>query len=218
MAENRKDGEAGLYFCSKPQLILVAGGVALTCLLVFLLGIVIGQGIEERKLLKQEEPLVKVPIQPPAASAKPGQGGPAKDDQLTFYDTLGKSGGAAPSASAAAPAEKPAKAEIKPVAEPQPDAKAAEESKPAKAAKVPPADAAQKTESKEKAENKVKTPADKGPAPQKSAAEDKGSADAARDWTVQVNAFPDDRSAQRLVERLKQKGYDAYVVTANFNG
>jgi cell division septation protein DedD len=35
---------------------------------------------------------------------------------------------------------------------------------------------------------------------------------------VQVNAFPDERSAQRLADRLKQKGYEAYVVTASIKG
>ena len=39
-----------------------------------------------------------------------------------------------------------------------------------------------------------------------------------RFWTVQVNATPDEKSAQRLVERLKEKGYDAYTVTINQNG
>ena len=67
MAENRKESETGLYYLNKSQLVLVTGGFVLSSFLVFLLGIVVGQGIEERKLLKQEEPLVKVPIQPPAA-------------------------------------------------------------------------------------------------------------------------------------------------------
>jgi cell division protein FtsN len=222
MAENRKGNEAGIFYFSKSQLVLVTVGFALTCVLVFLLGIVIGQGIEERKLLKQEEPLVKVPIQPPGAAAKSGQEAPAKDDQLTFYDTLGKGGGSA--AKEAAPPEKPVK--IKPAGETQTEVKET------KAAKVQPADAApaaketakaptpdaapaQKKETKEKADKpaseKVETAA-------KTAEDEKAKNDAPRDWTVQVNAFTDERSAQRLAERLKQKGYDAYVVTANIKG
>ena len=204
MAENRKGNEAGLYYLSKVQLVLVTVGFAVTCLLVFLLGIVIGQGIEERKLLKQEEPLVKVPIQPSSPSAKSGQEAPGKDDQLTFYDTLGKGGGAPAKES---PAEKAVK--IKPTAEPPPEAKEV------KTASIPPPEAA----SVPKKEIKAEKPApEKVDAASKPTEDDKAKGDAARDWTVQVNAFPDERSAQRLADRLKQKGYDAYVTTANFNG
>jgi septal ring-binding cell division protein DamX len=224
MAENRKESETGLYYFKKSQLVVVTAGFVLVGFLVFLLGIVVGQGIEERKLLKQEEPLVKVPIQPPTANAKPGEGAPAKDDQLTFYDTLGKGAGAPP-AKETPPLEKPVN--LKPVPETPP------ETKEAKAAKTPAADAppaakesktaktaldaapAQKKEVKEAAE---KPAAEKLELASKSGEGEKGKADAVRVWTVQVNAFPDERSAQRLVERLKQKGYDAYVVTANFNG
>ncbi|HMF47322.1 MAG TPA: SPOR domain-containing protein, partial [Candidatus Saccharimonadales bacterium] len=30
-------------------------------------------------------------------------------------------------------------------------------------------------------------------------------------WRAQVNAFPDDKAAKQLVERLKNKGYNAYI-------
>src|ERR1041384_3706125 len=85
MPGNRKGSEIGLYFLNRSQLVLLATGFAATCVIAFLLGIVIGQGVEERKLKKQEEPLVKVPIQP-SGSAKSGQAPAGKDDQLTFYD------------------------------------------------------------------------------------------------------------------------------------
>ncbi len=37
-------------------------------------------------------------------------------------------------------------------------------------------------------------------------------------WSVQVNAFPDERSAQIWVDRLKNKGYKAYMVEAELGG
>jgi DedD protein len=40
------------------------------------------------------------------------------------------------------------------------------------------------------------------------------SAEAGRIWRAQVNAFPDERSAKLLVDRLKNKGYNAYVSEA----
>jgi septal ring-binding cell division protein DamX len=203
MAENRKGNEAGLYYLSKVQLLLITVGFAVTCILVFLFGIVIGQGIEERKLLKQEEPLVKVPIQPPSPSAK-GQDAPAKDDQLTFYDTLGKGGGAP---AKAAPAEKAVK--VKPADETPPEAKEI------KTASTTAPESASTPKKEIKAE---KSAPEKVEAASKPTDDDKAKGDAPRDWTIQVNAFPDERSAQRLADRLKQKGYDAYVTTANFNG
>jgi DedD protein len=204
MAENRKGNEAGLYYLSKVQLLVVTVGFAATCLLVFLLGIVIGQGIEERKLLKQEEPLVKVPIQPQSSSARSGQDAPAKDDQLTFYDTLGKGGGAP---AKQAPAEKAVK--MKPAAE------AAPEAKEIKTASVTPPEAAALPKKEIKAD---KPAAEKAETGSKTTEDEKAKGDAPRDWTVQVNAFPDERSAQRLADRLKQKGYDAYVTSASING
>jgi len=41
MAENRK-GNDGLHYVSKSQLVVVAAGFAVTCALLFLLGIVVG--------------------------------------------------------------------------------------------------------------------------------------------------------------------------------
>jgi len=210
MPENRKGSEIGLYFLSRSQLVLLATGFTVTCVIAFLLGIMIGQGVEERKLKKQEEPLVKVPIQP-SGSAKSGQAPAGKDDQLTFYDTLGK-GAAAPAAKQPAP-EKTVNADVKPVSEVKPEnkekteAKQGKETKPAKTAESAPAVKEKEKPASEKVETASKTTED-----------DKAKSDAPRDWTVQVNAFPDERSAQRLVERLKQKGYDAYAVTANIKG
>ena len=37
-------------------------------------------------------------------------------------------------------------------------------------------------------------------------------------WTVQVNAFPDERSAKTWVDRLKNKGYNAYVTEVSVKG
>lgn len=241
MAENRKDN--GVYYFNKAQLVLVGSGFTLTCALIFLLGILIGQGIEERKLLKQEEPLVKVPLQPLTPGAKASAGGSAKDE-LTFYDTLSKTpSGAPPSRSQTGlakeqkAAEKAPKPDAKPVKETKPELKelaqettpatkeakpAAKETKPAetKTAKtsVPeePPSSAQKA--REKAAEKVAAAESKKAAPAEKPASEAKADSTPKEWTVQVNATPDEKAAQRLVERLKQKGYDSYTVTMNQNG
>ena len=232
MAENRKDRGNGLSYFNRAQLVILATAFTLTCVLVFLLGILIGQGIEERKLLKQEEPLVKVPLQPLTPGAKSAQGAPAKDE-LTFYDTLAKAPSAAQPAKEAKSAEKAAKPEVKEVKEAKgaKEAKEAKEAKPAvkevkeaKTAKAgdPEKTAASAQKAKEKAGAESAASETKKPAPaQKSAEEEKAKAETAPregSWAVQVNAFPDEKSAQRLVERLKEKGYDAYIVLTNIKG
>ena len=37
-------------------------------------------------------------------------------------------------------------------------------------------------------------------------------------WRAQVDAYPDERSAKLLVDRLKNKGYNAYVNEVEFRG
>ncbi|HEX2229648.1 MAG TPA: SPOR domain-containing protein [Candidatus Binatia bacterium] len=39
-----------------------------------------------------------------------------------------------------------------------------------------------------------------------------------KSWSVQVNSFPDEKSASELIDRLKNKGYNAFVTEANVNG
>lgn len=174
MARNRTGRGDGVYYMSRRQMIFLAGGFAVTSLIVFFLGVLIGQGIEERKLLKKEEPVVKIPVEPLLQG--PG-GSPAGKEEITFYDTLGK----APKGERAARSEKEKTREG--------DVKSARaEAKPA--AREAPSRGTEKAP--EKAEAAV--------------------------WAVQVNAFPQERDANRLAQRLKDKGYDAYVVSTSIRG
>ena len=182
MAENRREKDKRFYF-SRGQMVLLGGAFALASVIIFFLGVFTGKGIEERRIVKMEEPPVKIPIKPAASGGPGGQGGAAKEE-MTFYNTLTKPAGAEPSA------------EQKP-----------KESKPAEKTAKP--------ESKEsKPQTKEAPPAPK-PAPPVETAESKESG---KGWTVQVNAFPDEKSAKTWVDRLKNKGYKAYVAEANAKG
>ena len=144
-----------------------------------------------------EEPPVKIPIKPAAPGGPTGQGGTTKEE-MTFYNTLTKPTGAEPSAEPkpkeTKPAEKTAKPESK---ESKPQAKES------------------KSQAKEsKPQTKEAPPAPK-PAPPVDTA---GSKESGKGWTVQVNAFPDERSAKTWVDRLKNKGYKAYVTEVNVKG
>jgi len=68
MAENRKSTTSGYFYLSRAQLFIVAIAFILASTVFFFLGILIGQSIEERKLLQREEPVVKIPIQDTKAS------------------------------------------------------------------------------------------------------------------------------------------------------
>ena len=175
MAENRKGKDHRFYF-TRNQLLFLGGAFVAAAVVIFFLGVFTGKGIEERRLVKTEAPLVKIPVKPAAPGGAGAQGGSPKDE-LTFYNTLSKSSGTPSSAveKEAKPPQKKAKPEIK-------ESKAQ--------AKEEPAPSVDQAESKENGKR----------------------------WTVQVNAFPDERSAKSWVDRLKNKGYNAYVTEVSIKG
>jgi cell division septation protein DedD len=194
MAENRRDRDKRFYF-SRGQLVVLGGAFTLASLVIFLLGIVVGRVIEERKMARPEEPLIKIPVKP---SAQGGRGSAAqKQEELTFYDTLAKSSGAELSA----------------------EERASDLQQPEKA----PQSEAKETQSKEReASPPALLRAEGPPAVEKSnavqpsnTAEEKESSNA---WYVQVNAFPDEKSGKVSVDRLKNKGYNAYLTEARNQG
>ena len=88
MAENRRGKENRFYF-SRGQMVLLGAAFTLATVVIFFLGIFVGKSIEERKLLKKEEPLVKIPVKPGSAepSAAPAPP-PQPRDEITFNDSL----------------------------------------------------------------------------------------------------------------------------------
>jgi len=172
MAENRRGKENRFYF-SRGQMVLLGGAFVLASVVIFFLGMFVGKSIEERKIAKREEPLVRIPVKPEGAAAQ-------KRDEVTFNESVAKAPPAAvvqEKSQAAKPPEKIARAEA---AAPTPEKKAE---------KVAAEAAAKKSEAVANLE----------------------STDQGKIWRVQVNAFPDERSAKLLVDRLKNKGYNAYV-------
>ena len=177
MAENRRGKENRFYF-SRGQMVLLGGAFVLASVVIFFLGMFVGKSIEERKIAKQEEPLVRIPVKPEsgAASGAPVQ----KRDEITFNESAAKAPAAA-EVQEKSPAEKPAEKIAK--------------------AEAPPA----KTEMKPE-----RVAAEAAPKKTETVAHSETS-DQGKLWRAQVNAFPDERSAKLLVDRLKNKGYNAYV-------
>ena len=212
MAENRREKDKRFYF-SRGQMVLLGGAFTLASVIIFFLGVFTGKGIEERRIVKMEEPPVKIPVKPsaPPAAGAP-QGGAAKDE-MTFYNTLTKPTGTQPPAEVETtetkPAEKSARAESK-----ETKSQTTESKPPAKDSKPQIKEAAPAPKPVEKKVEKT-APAAPKPAPPVETAESKESG---KVWTVQVNAFPDERSAKTWVDRLKNKGYNAYVAEVNIKG
>ena len=200
MAENRRGKEQRFYF-SRGQLVLLGGAFALASIIIFFFGVFVGKGIEERRIVKNEEPAVKIPVKPPSQGSSGTPAPPAKEE-LTFYDTMPK-----PAAASAVVADKPNE-----IRQPEKIAKLdVKDRKPPAKEEAPPAP---KT-----VERRVEKAALRVEAPQKNqVGEAAERQENGKNWTVQVNAVPDERAAKASVDRLKSKGYNAYMTEARNNG
>src|SRR5437773_4634623 len=89
MAENRRGKDKRFYF-SRGQLVLLGGTFTVASIVIFFLGVVVGKGIEERRMVKNEEPSIKIPVKPSTQGSNGATGAQSKEE-LTFYDTLTKS-------------------------------------------------------------------------------------------------------------------------------
>ena len=199
MAENRRGKENRLYF-TRGQMVLLGGAFTLTSVMIFFIGMFVGKGIEERKRTKQEEPLVKIPVKP-SPKETGGASAAQTKDEISFNDGLSKPVGGLAAAeeksNEVAPAEKISKTEPK------------ETKLPAKAEAPAPKPVEKKVEKSSPAEE----------APKKAeATETAAEKDQSKIWRAQVNAYPDERSAKLIVDRLKNKGYNAYVTEVQNKG
>ncbi len=188
MAENRRSKSQGSYYFSRGQLVILAVGFTVTCTITFFLGMLIGQGIEERKLIKREGqgPVAKIPTRPLRKGSSSARATP-QDQEMTFYDTLTK----APPPTKARPERKT------PVSQPKQEAV-----KQAKARVARPTVKEKKPTTRKRTERSATAPTQLG----------------TRVWSVQVKAFARQRDASSLAKRLKGKRYDAYVVSIQIKG
>lgn len=199
MAENRREKDKRYYF-TKGQMALLGGAFTLASVIIFGLGMFVGKEIEARKIVRPEEPLVKVPVKPAPRGAAGTEGAKSKDD-LTFYNTLTKT----PESKQAAETKTEEK-------EPEKSARAAtKEKKP----QGPEETAARAKAAENRGE---KSPAAAEPETKAQATESAEAKTNGKGWSVQANSYPDPKSANDLVDRLKNKGYNAFVTEANVQG
>ena len=198
MAENRRGKENRFYF-SRGQMVLLGAAFTLASLIIFVLGIFVGKGIEERKYVKRDEPLVKIPVKPATQESAEAPTAPAKEE-ITFNDSLPAQGGASASAEERPKESKPAEKAAVQSAQEKPNA------------------AKQEAPLTKPAEKKIEKIALSDETPKKSESATAESKESGKVWRAQVNAYPDDRSAKQIVDRLKNKGYNAYVTEVQNRG
>jgi cell division septation protein DedD len=207
---------------------------------VFLLGIYAGRGLAERRTDDGQQ-IVRMAVAP-AVEQTPGA-----DDSLTFYDTLNGQRPKGEGHAAVVPAPEEVPVAPPPHEHPKPVdnaaiAKPVEPAPPIKEEKI------EKPEKIEKAEPAVKAPeppaqiakrepapvatpgrAERSPMPPSTARVAVALAPAVAptpvtrtgakgDWSVQVSATRDPRTADGVLRRLKAKGYDAFVLKVRRRG
>jgi DedD protein len=196
MAENRREKNRRYYF-TKGQMALLGGAFTFASVIIFALGMLVGKEIESRKTARPDEPLLKVPIKPPASGG--ADSGRGKDD-LTFYNTLKKTPSSIPGGDS--------KAE-----DPATEKNASLAAKDKKAQEKEMTGSRAKTESR--ADKAAAPPPSAGTTPTVDSADSKNNG---KNWTVQANSYPDTKSANDLVDRLKNRGYNAFVTQADVKG
>lgn len=187
---------------SRLELAGVAVSTAAGFFVVFLLGIYAGRGMVE-----QGEQVVRLPVPPASDEAAP----PPSD--LTFYDELGgqgeRLGGPAERAGAAPPPEPAAERHL-----PPPPVAGPKEIPPAVAEHVEPEAPSPAIVARVEAPPPPPSPA-ASPAARLAVAIAKPETEippnTGGEWSVQVSATRDPRTAQGIMKKLKERGYTAYV-------
>jgi cell division septation protein DedD len=191
MAENRKGKDKRFYF-SRGQFLLLGCGFSVSSMIVFFLGMLVGQGMEERKIVKPAEPAMRIPIRPTQGA---NSGTAASKEEITFYDTLTRP----------APAQARSEEETR-------EAKKAEKNSKADSREI-------RLSAKQEVASVAKRAEDKpAPAASKPRPAEADAKESRKPWTVQVNAFPDENSAKTWVDRLRDKGYNAYLSESRSQG
>ncbi len=188
MAENRRARRQRSYYFSRGQLVILTGGFTVTCAIVFFLGIFVGQGIEERKLFLKRSDGPVTKIPLQALPKGPSLATKAPADQEMTFYDT------------LTKRPPPAKGKIRKTKKGvQPVQRRKKIVKP----EIPlRPDKSKKPTSLRKPQKRVSLSAQR-----------KGTG-----WAVQIKAFTRRGDARILANKLKDKGYDAYLISITIKG
>ncbi|MGE5301910.1 MAG: SPOR domain-containing protein [Alphaproteobacteria bacterium] len=189
------------YYFYRDQLVALGIGFAITSLIIFVLGVMTGRHLERGATVESTSSGVKIPLPPPQPAAAPeGQRGETPSDRETVARDGAKESSDTKPAKESKAKEKIAKAETPKATLPV--------KQPAKSVRQP-----SQTES---SADEKSSPAPRQEQGQKTEVVKKDSAEQV--WTVQVKSSPEKKYATTWAERLKAKGYDAFVVEGAVKG
>lgn len=196
---------------SGKQLVFLFMAVTVVSVVIFLCGVLVGRGVQQRAstttVAPAAEELVDAPLEPAAANANPAE--PTKTAGLDYPERLESAGpvaeklvpreAAAATPVASAPAATPGSTKATPTAAPPLPAPATT-STPASARPTSPASPTPAAADAAPGKDAVKDAAPLPPEP-------KGDG-----FAIQVTALKGRGEAEAVVSRLKQKGYSAYLM------
>jgi DedD protein len=180
--------------------LLVAGIVVLGA--VFVLGVLVGKKLAGSQRMDRAPDLLSALDQKSAALER-ARAAPA----LTFQEELTADGGGTRAAAASKPAEKKAEPAPKPAETKAEPPKAVAEKKPESAGKT--ADAGPIA---------ARTAPSAAPAAASAASNPPAAPGPTGPWTLQLGASQNRDDAERMVSRLREKGYAPYIVSADVPG
>jgi DedD protein len=190
------------YYFYRDQLVALAVAFAITSVGIFILGIITGRHIEQKMRADYAAAVAKIPLKPPPAELDSAR--EARTVEVPAAENRSPEPVPLPSSDKGPPKERKARERIAKAENTQTTAPLEVVAK--SAPRPPAAKSADEAASSPAAQEKrqIAQPAKKE------------SSD--RVWTVQVKSSPDKKYADGWADRLKTKGYDAFVVDADVKG
>jgi cell division septation protein DedD len=195
-----KDG--GKFYFSRDQVVVLALAFAVTAISIGFLGVLTGKQLEATRIVSKETSPANTSINPPAHTAGTAAEAPTGEGIPYFRALRNRSDGQPTNDASSNPVELQSSDTDAPIAEQK---RVAKDPVRTTAGKIP---------------ERADEPAVSAPTlPRESASSQPGKPEApAKTWTVQVKASADKGSADVWMDRLKTKGYKAFVVEADIQG
>jgi cell division septation protein DedD len=195
-----RSSEDKRYYFYRKQLVALGIGFTITSVIIFVLGIMAGRHLEQGTTAEPTSSGAKTPVAPALSESAPDT---RNGEALSSDQTVNQDGATGPSDTKTAQ-ESRAKEKIATVEIPKapPRVKEAAKSAPQPSAAK---SAVEKPSAKARQEQRQNTQAVKKDSTQPQ-------------WTVQIKSSPDRKFADTWADRLKAKGYDAFVARGDVKG
>lgn len=189
-----------LFYFSRDQLVILALAFLVTAVGIGFLGVLTGKNIQATRVVRLEESLAKIPVDP-SVEAAGSESRAQTESGPSYFHALTNEPGARPAAG-----------------EPSKQAGAEKAAKPEVTNPGPPVDKTAVRRTPRTAPPVGDQTASLPPARNSSYIRQAPNRESLKAWTVQVQSSPDKSVAELWVDRLKSKGYEAFTVAADIKG